>query len=402
MKKQVLDMLSGAEGEAAERIARLGAPGEERDRIFAMSERKAEIMKNNNNINIKETQENKVERTDVIDIKSRQRVRGFAHAAAACLAVAVIGASAFGIMKLRSGEATPAGNDAKGATTVKPEAGEYLDGNYSALPFVTPDTAEKTEQRAESTASAEVSSKSGKRKPADDTGSDGRLGAPESKPDDKPDDSEISASEYEGEEDASTGAEDPSEIIDDENGDESKNSEFTPTGGRITKEMLLSVTPDMTYSQIRKSFGEPVWWVEMVMPDSGYLEYIVEPENKLVMLFYDDENEKIGRSGTELYNYPGCPLFGNMTFDAQNRVTDCFVVNIGRNESGDIQSILVRCPWNTVFDLAGLRLTEEQLEYLNSKDVQRGAQLRIKYRDEIEESYPYGVYAEEVQIMYYQ
>ncbi len=104
----------------------------------------------------------------------------------------------------------------------------------------------------------------------------------------------------------------------------------------VSKETLLSVTPDMTYAEIIELLGDP----ENCRIMHGFAQYVVDRSSPhLLLFFYDDLNSVCGLSGAELWN--SSYDFKGMMYDTASHTTDAILIyNTG----------LVTCPWYPYFD----------------------------------------------------
>lgn len=141
--------------------------------------------------------------------------------------------------------------------------------------------------------------------------------------------------------------------------------------GTTTEKKILSITADMSYDTAIKTLGEP----ETVCITNGYAQYIVD-DTKLLMIHYSDKNELIGISGSELFE--SCVELSELKSDFDNFTFDCYVIACDG-------TVRVTCPQYSV--LGGCT----DLWFSSGFDksaIKVGDKLRITYTGDVLESYP--------------
>lgn len=371
------------------------APQSEKDRVFAMTERRLNNMKKDSRIGSRP----QVERMDV-----GTSVRRFPFAAAACITALVVGAGVFALV-----------NNVKPIdVAARDEQIKYLPGTADSAKKASSFTASaadreddvsasdnKNEKIIDSRPESKAESKTAKKVSSGKAESEyhGQSDYPqEISPADvtvhqEADDANVSSSPDAEVEVPSSSAgvctvgEDESEVISYGEGD----SEEVPAErvyeyerGVTHSDIVLSVTPDMTYRQVIDRLGEPETYEQ-----NGYAQFIMDGD-KLLMLVYDDENYNIGISGEDLAAsaYPLNEMYSNK----DERTFDAFIIK--QNEKGD--AFFVVCPQYDFFDCAYVRARSIDKFEIDLIDWLPPYQVRIKHADAWEESYPVGVDAESI------
>lgn len=154
----------------------------------------------------------------------------------------------------------------------------------------------------------------------------------------------------------------------------------------VSKETLLSVTPDMTYAEIIELLGNP----QTCSMKRGFAQYIVDRTSPhLLLLFYDDADSVCGLSGAELWN--SSFDFKDMKYDTASHTTDAVAIAIiGRY-------CLITCPWYPYFDFveAGpskdTEIVDAAGQPISWESFQVGDKIRITHVDDVSTCYPLKV-----------
>lgn len=396
MNKDIFEPLGSPDEETAQRLAAHFSLAEnDKDRLFAMSERKMRAMK----IDDKTGGSPHYEELDIKHTPRWQTVfraaAGFAAAAAVVIVVfgAVRGAEPKTadmsedeqiIYKKETPEPQDSGAYAAGAgSSATPESAERKNSDSSSKENRSTDSSASDSSKKQTLSSQTAEKKSESSSEAEKS-AQSEAPAPEQIIDSSQDESVSSYITVTGEwlpsEAADTEIEPPEEIPSASEPEYYDGEEYDY--GRTGEARVLSITSEMTYRQVIDRLGEP----KDCMILNGYAEYIVD-NDRLLMLHYEDENEQIGVDGQELLD--SCPRLSEMVNDRTNRTFDCYVIDI-RGES-----MRVTCP-QYGFDCADPHFTDEQREYLKSVDVKVGDKLRIKHEDYVLEVYPCIIHAESV------
>lgn len=363
----------------------------EKDRVFAMTERRLNSMKKDNDYEAR----TRMERMD-IETSSRR----FPFAAAACITAVVVGAGVFAFINGEKPVDVAAGNEqitylpmtqdsAGGEASASEIAADVLiSGSESKKAMESKAEKKISSEKTESKAEKKISSEKTQSKVQQRYTYEWEI-SPANEPISQEAESEENISVLPDEEsDAPSGSkkgctvgEDESEVFAPEEVLGEKVYEYEH--GVTHSNIVMKVTPDMTYRQVIDLLGEPETYEQ-----SGYAQFIMDGD-KLLMLVYDDENDNIGISGEDLAAsaYPISEMYSNKdeyTFDA-------FIIKT--NEKGD--AFFVVCPQYYYFDCAYVRANGLENEFALI-DWLPPCSVRIKHFDSWEESYPVGVDAESI------
>lgn len=141
--------------------------------------------------------------------------------------------------------------------------------------------------------------------------------------------------------------------------------------GTTTEKKILSITADMSYDTAIKTLGEP----DTVCIANGYAQFIVD-DTKLLMIHYSDKNDRIGISGNELFE--SCVELSELKSDPDNFTFDCYVIACDG-------TVRVTCPqYKSLSGCVDLWFSSE----FDKSTIKIGDKLRITYKGDILESYP--------------
>lgn len=421
MKRNVFKLLKSDDEKILDRLSEHAALSErEKDRIFKLSEKKLESMKNGAAPDINAERE----KIDIVSVQPAPRWLAVCRSAAACLIVAAIGAGAFGIIHTQEPNVTSADDaseveeikiadtDSAAASSGEEDAPEQqtdeekrkkgcFTGDESAAEIVSVSSAASSSKKkivssaadeSERTNDAEVSSAACVASAAVSQIIDT---VPVTTIENGGEEQYSEGENISAYEDTTVSAAHEGESI----GDESRQStasdrdiaETDPmdTIGETSSELVMKVTADMTYAQVFDFLGIP----DTFGQDYGYAQYIVDDEN-LLMLWFDNEKDIIGADGLELLeavypngddqSYAMCPIGDLKSYrDGENFVFDAYVVNP--------DSLLVTCPQDglhcaTVVPAGGVD------SFIKEYQLKRGNLIRIEYDGTVAESYPPIIY----------
>lgn len=426
MKRNVFKLLKSNDEKIIDRLSEHAALSErEKDRIFKLSEKKLESMKNSDAPDINAERE----KIDIVSVQPAPRWLAVCRSAAACLIVAAIGAGAFGIIHTQEPNVTStddaseveeikiADTDSAAASRSEEDAPEQhtdeekrkkgcFTGDESAAEIVSVSSAASSSKKkivssaddeSERTNGAEVSSAASVASAAVsqiidtvpvttiENGGDEQYSESENIP------------EYE--DTTVSKAHDGESISDEPRQSPVRDHDIAETDpmdtiGETSSELVMKVTADMTYAQVFDVLGIPDTFGQDY--GYGYAQYIVDDEN-LLMLWFDNEKDIIGADGLELLeavypngddqSYAMCPIGDLKSYrDGENFVFDAYVVNP--------DSLLVTCPQDglhcaTVVPAGGVD------SLIKEYQLKRGNLIRIEYDGTVAESYPPIIYLQD-------
>ena len=141
--------------------------------------------------------------------------------------------------------------------------------------------------------------------------------------------------------------------------------------GTTTEKKVLGINSDMSYDEAIKSLGEP----ETLCITNGYAQFIVD-DTKLLMIHYTDKNDLIGIDGSEIL--AGCADLSELVNDPDNFTFEGYVIFCDG-------TVRVTCPQYTV--LGGCT----DLWFSSGFDksvIKAGDKVKITYTGDVMESYP--------------
>ncbi len=151
--------------------------------------------------------------------------------------------------------------------------------------------------------------------------------------------------------------------------------------GKTTKQKILDITPDMTYDEAITYLGEP----ETIMLD-GYAQFIVD-NSELLMIYYNSKSELIGINGNELL--ASCKSLSELEADPNNLTFEGYVVFC----EGTIR---ITCPQYSPLGCADLWFSDG----FDTSGIKVGDKVRISYYGDVMESYPPIIQVKEISLGY--
>ena len=399
MKKDIFAPLGSPDEETAQRLAAHFSLAEnDKDRLFAMSERKMKAMKIDDKKGVSPNYEE-------IDIKNTPKWHAPLRAAAGFAAAAAVVIVVFGAVRgaepkiadmpedeqiIDRKETTEAAAEDNGVYAAGAVSSAYTGSDERAENSSTSENRSGVSSAAAPQKKQADSSQSAEKKSVSSSEAEKSVQSEASAPKQIIDSSqENNASSVTAEEPASSAADDTESELPDESSPSSEPEYYDGEEynmGNSGEARVLSITREMTYRQVIDRLGAP----QDCMILNGYAQYVIDGE-WLLMLHYDDENEQIGVDGQELLD--SCPRLSEMINDRASLTFDCYVIDI-RGEA-----IRVTCPQYDGFDCTDPHFTDEQREYLKNENVKVGDKLRITHDDYVLTIYPCICYAQSVEVI---
>lgn len=147
--------------------------------------------------------------------------------------------------------------------------------------------------------------------------------------------------------------------------------------GTTTKDKILSISPDMTYDEAIGVLGEP----DTLYITKGYAQFIVD-NTKLLMIHYSDKNDTIGIDGNALLE--SCVELSELESDPDNLTFEGYIASC----SGTVR---VTCPQHSAFKCADLWLLSD----FDKSSIKAGDKVKVSYYNDIMESYPCTIQVKE-------
>ncbi len=170
----------------------------------------------------------------------------------------------------------------------------------------------------------------------------------------------------------------------DKNTEEDINTELTSDSDMIDiayelgytgAERLLSVTDDMTYSEVLELLGEP----DTLLANDGFAQYRIASDEgeRLLCLFYDSPDDVISKNGHQLYD-EAIPI-ESLYYDTESLTFEGIVAEI--HDGG---SIRISCPQYPYFDCADFRCNDDEI----LQNITLGSRLIITHQEYVLSVYP--------------
>ena len=369
----------------------------EKDRIFAMSERKSEDMK----VNAANTSQHSAplgnERPEIVEIEKHGTWYRPFGAAGVCLAAVtvIIGIAVFCHVS-RIGRIDPVtepiedltkGTADKGETEA---ASELYFGETSAVSAASEDSKDSgnSEHENESVSSAETSSVSNDATRRSNTSAASSAAEVNTQTTDEQDDTRCT--EYEdlpsnpesqtSEAESETVGSSPVQIHYPLEEKTSYSDNEIQAYGTTTEDKILSISDDMTYDEAIGVLGEP----DTLYITKGYAQFIVD-NTKLLMIHYSDKNDIIGTDGNALLE--SCVELSELESDPDNLTFEGYIASCNG-------AVRVTCPQHSAFKCADLWLLSD----FDKSSIKAGDKVKVSYYNDIMESYPCTIQVKEFAI----
>ncbi|MBQ3691819.1 MAG: hypothetical protein II931_00630 [Clostridia bacterium] len=369
----------------------------EKDRIFAMSERKSEDMKVNAANISQHSAPLGSERPEIVEIEKHGTWYRPFGAAGVCLAAVtvIIGIAVFCHVS-RIGRIDPVtepiedltkGTADKGETEA---ASELYFGETGAVSAASEDSKDSgnSEHENASVSSAEPSSVSNEKTRCTDNAAassaaevntqttDEQDGTRCTEYEDLPSNPESQTSEAESE----TVGSSPVQIHYPLEEKTSYSDNEIQAYGTTTEDKILSISDDMTYDEAIGVLGEP----DTLYITKGYAQFIVD-NTKLLMIHYSDKNDIIGTDGNALLE--SCVELSELESDPDNLTFEGYIASCNG-------AVRVTCPQHSAFKCADLWLLSD----FDKSSIKAGDKVKVSYYNDIMESYPCTIQVKEFAI----